>query len=673
MAVTLAKRARRPQSVQLRKLSRDSASAAVTKPQPSRHSLSRLGCEPVVQRRLGFEYELLALVDINGRPPPEKTVLGTYNHVELQVDHNGDVEGDTPTAPEAANFNVPMPAPHLPLALGAYDLPATWERRVGQTPGQAPVADERTALPWERLRPANWIAATQLDRFRRPGQPNNTNLNNAALPAIDTAIPLYAQDAENWNPAAAIVQLDAIIAAVDAWINTNNARPPDPSFFDLAAKRLRRRYDEAVTLMASVRTAAFVHKAFWQANPDPPQGLIPLYRPRPVGPAPPAAWSTRHRFAGGGTAKYASILEIVTAAYEPETAPGRADLLRDVGEAVALAAAIEAGTNNFANRIAFNTIGGVAVAAGTHVGNANPTRNPQSTDASIQSTFGVDLAQIPSLIKTFVGQGVQSLFALKHQGDQPPPPGPLSLLQDPVLRAHEQLALAVTDATAIVNQIKAQPAFGPLAPAPSFVNLRGLITLVCQYLRMGRYHGAGSLDKNLTDLLSRTNLSHIYMNAVPAGEKTWINANPANLTFVVNQIFARTGRNPASTIFNDPAESLVRGIQCSAFVRNVFTAGDDGVTGTLGGFQRRPVEDIDPAGNRADVPHRTGPVFELRNMVPKDLAQGERFPRAQWVPLATYLARVMELLNARTEANAQTDVRVRQNPAPNVSPEAHTW
>ena len=62
----------------------------------------------VIQRMMGFELELGVFVDANGRPPPEKRFLGSYGaqQLELQVDHNREVEGLTPASAADADFTV---------------------------------------------------------------------------------------------------------------------------------------------------------------------------------------------------------------------------------------------------------------------------------------------------------------------------------------------------------------------------------------------------------------------------------------------------------------------------------------------------------------------------------------------------------------------------------------
>jgi len=456
--------------------------------------------------------------------------------------------------------------------------------------------------------------------------------------------------------------LNAVIAAANIWLAANNNNPP-AAWYDVIGSRRNSRYTEARNTIQALQAEAVLHHAFWN-NPlhqNPPAGLERLYK------SPASAWSTRHPVAGAGGPMYASILEIVTQPYEPETLVGRNNLIAAMTEADQLAQDIDAGTNNFANRIPLHTINGTTVFNHqTHIGNAGVTRNPQTTDASIQSTFAIDLSQIPSLVLSTVAFAApQSQFSLKHQADIGA--GPRNAGTN---RAELELALGVRDATLVINDVKLLIGAG----APSFVNLRGLVALVCQYLRMGKYWSDGvaqSLDKNLTDLLSRTDLSLIYRDAVPPAEKVWLNAAAANKNYLIGRILHHTGRAPGSALLNTVAENMPAGNRpaCGQFVDNVFRQTADGITGRLGGFQKRPVEDIDPTGARgadtrpATAAHRVGPVFEMRNMIPK-LGGQERFPRATWVPLATYMAELIELLNARTEAQATQDAKVHENPLP---------
>jgi hypothetical protein len=529
--------------------------------------------------------------------------------------------------------------------------------------------DPRSVLAFNLLRNETWLEQTSTDRFTRPPAPNNTGLVNNDLPHIDAAIALYGREAQNWEAARARGMCNIVILHATSWLATNNA-PPNPGFFDVLEKRRLSRYLEARATMQALLIEAQQHQAFW-ANPgnaNPPVGLERQYR-QVTAAIPNPAWSSDHPVAGAGGERYASILEIVTRPYEPETPAGRADLVTAMTEAVNLAAAIEGATGNFAHRVRLDTIANTNILNnGTHIGSDMATRSPQSTDASIQSTFAIDLAHIGSLMRSLVGFGApQQRITLKHQADI----GGTATNPGGTNRAELEMSLAVRDATAVINDLKAQIGVG----APSFVNLRGLVILMCQYLRLGRYWtGAGitALDKNLTDLLSRTNLADIYSGLVPAAEKAWLGAAAPNMLYLENRILTRASRGPASALLNQPDEGRAAAgggqfsITCQQFVHNVLTTADDGVTRRWGGFQTRPAEDIDPLGAHrggdtrpGGAAHRMAPVFEMRNMIPK-LGGAERFPRADWVPLAVFLSEAIELLNQRTEAAATQDVRARE-------------
>lgn len=619
----------------------------------------------VLQPMMGFELELLALVDIDGRPAPEKTFLGSYGAqgLELQVDHNGTVAAPTPSSPFNANFQVAtnLPAGGAPvnwLQLGAYDLRAGHESRVGTPHGAAAVADPRTALPRNLL--DSWQHDAADPRYSRVPALNTIGMDNSMLTQIDQAIPEYFRAVENWEATHAREEIMKIKMAIADWTGLNNV----PSILHPINRMGYYTIKQTLTNLKQQVQQLYV---FWidANNQQAPPGLSRVYRRAAAGPHAATPWRARHPIAGQGGTQYASILEIVTRPYAPETVAGGNDLIAAMTEAAALATAIQNGTANFANRIALNTIPHTNVLNPlTHIGNAH--QPAQSTDASIQSTFAIDLAQIPSLMKSTVAFGApQSQISLKHQADvgaSPQHPGGVN-------RAELEMSLAVRDATNVTNALKGQIGAG----APSFVNLRGLLTLVCQYLRLGKHWtgpGITPLDKNLTDLLSRTDLSQIFTHAVPAAEKAWIQAAPANMNYMIAQVFTQTQRAQGSVLMNDPTETgaagpLHFGLTCFNFVQNVFTLGTDGITTHFGGFQQRPAEGIDPTNarhadtRRAGAAVREAPVFEMRNMIPKGGA--ERFPVASWVPMTQYMIDLVRLLNARTEAAAIQDVKVHEH------------
>ncbi|MCA9699337.1 MAG: DUF4157 domain-containing protein, partial [Myxococcales bacterium] len=61
-----------------------------------------------IQPKLGFELEMLVLIDKAGRPLPEKTEVGEFGeHIHLDVDHGPKVAAITPMLPEETDFDIP--------------------------------------------------------------------------------------------------------------------------------------------------------------------------------------------------------------------------------------------------------------------------------------------------------------------------------------------------------------------------------------------------------------------------------------------------------------------------------------------------------------------------------------------------------------------------------------
>jgi hypothetical protein len=80
-------------------LQRAAGNAAVSRYLQRGRSTGPAGGPPVtVQRALGFELEMLALVDDNGEPAAEKKPFGTYRNLTLDVDHSSEVETPTPNS-----------------------------------------------------------------------------------------------------------------------------------------------------------------------------------------------------------------------------------------------------------------------------------------------------------------------------------------------------------------------------------------------------------------------------------------------------------------------------------------------------------------------------------------------------------------------------------------------
>lgn len=601
----------------------------------------------VVQPMLGFEIEMLMLIDSNGRPLPEKAAVGAIPpHLNITVDHGPAVAAPTPVSAADARYDVDSRTPGAAIEM----------RHTGAGP-----PEPRPAM--QELDLATWNATTNPAahaEFTRPASPIHPMVNNTSLGMIDQSVRLYQFEYKNWEPARAIAELDSIILNVQNWM-TANANKPNR----ILHPHRRARWRNVRNALRALRVRAQAHRLFWTnpANVNPPANIRREYE------SVPGTWTQYRPRAGMGTDRYASIVEIVTNPYPPETAAGRTSILAAMIAAKNFADALQAATPNGANRVPLNTVAGAGgVAANIFVG--NPLQPAQTTDGSIQATGAIDLAQFPSYVLSMTAQNPHdrnvlsnTAFNLKHHSDTEDTEGD---------RVRTELPLAVANATAAVNAIKGGAPTG-------MQNLRGLVVLICQYLRMGRQfygHGGVTLDKNIVPFLSRTDLAQIYLRLVPTAEKNWL-AGGGRMATLQAQILAQTNRAGGSNLFNNAAESNpapVIPISCQTFVANVFNLGpNDGVTNLLGGFHKMPTEDVDPGGARggdwispvahprsgAPAAHREGFIFEMRNMASRLSGGIGRFPRDQWLRLAEQQVAVFSALNARTEASATQDRRVR--------------
>jgi hypothetical protein len=525
-----------------------------------------------VQAKLGFELEMLVLVDIGGRPLPEKTQIGSYGPcLTLDVDQGPAVDSPTPTLPQNAHHDLPQAATLTPF----------WYHQASDTVYPTLVA--ATAAHAGLVGVSQHFQDTVLGREYDLGEVDWTfGYKHTATGAV------YADQAAALAAHPGLVGVERVY--VDAGGNEQHEHPQGP---------------------------------------------------------------------GMGSNRYASILEIVTQAYSPETPMGRAQIIRAMRDAVELADALE--TRGYTNtRAPLHQLSNKIQTVSNNIHVGHPNQPAQTTDASIQTTVGVDLAHIGSFIDNIVGFGSQAPFVLKHDSDY----FVHSDLHGNVFhaRAQEELGRARLDANRIINHIGHAYGVGLNSP---LVNMRGLLMLICQYLRMGRYAYSGGswcLDKNITPFLSRTNLSHIRQNQLGAAEQAWLNHH---IAAIPARIYAETERNHLTTLFTDATEvqnNPAHGINLTVqtFVNNVLTQNLDGITDQLGGMKLIGAENIDPLQARGPGP-RLGPVFEIRNEIPKDEAVGERFPRGSWLDLANFWVKLIGMLNARTEAQATQDARLTAN------------
>jgi hypothetical protein len=544
-----------------------------------------------IQAKLGFEIEMLVLVDDNGRPVPEKEELGAYGaHCQLVVDHGPSIATNTPETPEAAEFDLAME--------GGYKR---WWHHIATHAMFASRADADAAHPGGGLEELYFNAST----------------NDTQQKAVN---PLDWQARWRHTASGAVYMTEALALAAH----------PAPEV---------------------------IEKYYHQHSTGNDQDAHPFR-------------------AELGTDHYASIIEIVTSAYAPETPAGKANIIQSMVDARNLANAINAADPR-ANRFKLNTVA-PGISDRYYIG--NPAQPRQTVDGSIQSNFGIELSEIAAFVEKTINGNQGGLIAgrgkpnykVKHHTDV------IDASHDEGDVVKAELVNAAANANTIINAI-------PNPGAVPLPHLKGLMIIVCQYLRFGKIFYSNGYDlsgypqqpglvKNMIPLMARTDMARMFNELVPAAEQGVINV--ARHAVLAN-ILLVTGRAAGKALLNDPGEQTntnalaawgpIYSIGCDDFVSNVFTQANDGVTAALGNVRQMPPEKIDgsqwtrhqpgallpdyyahpglPNQPGRPAAYREGAVFELRNMVPPASGTGgvDRFIPDNWPWLARYFCGFLEL------------------------------
>ena len=396
------------------------------------------------------------------------------------------------------------------------------------------------------------------------------------------------------------------------------------------------------------RRAAFVSAA-GLVTVYPTEAAASLAHPAPLNPGEEIKPAYQHgtdtpilrhpRGPGMGADRYASIVEIVTKPYEPETPADATNIRQAMADAAAFAGAI-----NPHNRVALNTLPHVTVRSPhIHVGNTNSPA--QTVNGSIQATLGVDIAQFGAFAESIADPHHQGLFKLKHATEAQEQQGRL---------VQRELVAAVADARDVVAHI-GNVVHRVILPDKQVTldEVTGLLVLTCQYLRLGKlaYDPAANrwgLDKNNAPVMARTDLSTIF-RSLPSDQREWATDYRAA---IAARLLARTGRTAGSSLLTDPTETQVSQynitVTAGQFIDRVLTQNDDGVTARFGAIKTMGPEVVKAATGWFGSGERKGAVFEVRNLVPG--GGGERFAPASWVTLADYYIALLRTLNARAPA-----------------------
>jgi hypothetical protein len=289
----------------------------------------------------------------------------------------------------------------------------------------------------------------------------------------------------------------------------------------------------------------------------------------------------------------------------------------------------------------------------------------QTTDAHIQASVGVDLAQVPELL---------SLLP-RMRYSQVPKGQALSVESDVQASVQYEAILAKSRAVAgtIIHEIReamrGNGASKELRAGQNLVNLKGLLATMALYLLGGG--DALLLDsnwKNFTPLLSRVDLGTLFKTSLTPTERA-IFAESDNTDHIKDRLLSETGRLGMMPLIAKPVYKKWS-ITCEAFIDNVLAGQPDGIMTLLTSmekFKELQPESVGPArqpeqlteSSTSQYPvdaRRQGIVFETRVMkyrkpmldkIDELIASGgkTRYPLESWYPVAEEVIDLVMQLN----------------------------
>lgn len=297
-----------------------------------------------------------------------------------------------------------------------------------------------------------------------------------------------------------------------------------------------------------------------------------------------------------------SIIEIVTDARD-EFGPV-ADFLLPLQRAEVLAANIDAQTNHFQNRIPASRVMPGArsdLHLGTDVKFGVSTQN---TNASVQASFGVQLAGVPRLM--------QETFDDPHKRNG----------------LHEK---DIIDEAMKSSAIAAQTLGWQNSPS-----LVGLLHLAMMYLCGGKRRDI-LLDKNHSPFLIRCQLSAAVASCLTNADAQVLNHSMQTPENVIDVISGASGRNRGQKLFLDKGSSPSVG----DWIRGVFAGTGDAMAAAWGLMRQIAPEDAGPAQTQAMV-------LEERQVCHPEMKVPVHIARSEWVNVARRYYDQMHAINRDT-------------------------
>ena len=370
------------------------------------------------------------------------------------------------------------------------------------------------------------------------------------------------------------------------------------------------------------------------------------------------------------TKTYSSILEIVTPPEEINTKKKKKKALKHIKDAKKLAKKINKGTKKLTERVPLKDIVDTDSELNVSADLAlfPEVKQAQTLDAHIQTSVGIDLAQLSKFFKDIQGMETSTLpvsprtaFAKLFQIDW-------TKLTNSAIDVGEGMVGEIRKAFVEKGMQK------ELKGTQNLVNLGGLLTQMALYLIGGaEAFKLSSSWKNFTPFLSRVDLSQLFRKSLTPAERKLAGKYAQELKDELLSRCVREENNPLVLKKINFGTREERDLQwsptCGVFIDNVFTRDSDGIMDILEeaeDFKPLSPESVGPTRKASELTEpskkkdptndrRRGIVLELRVMrARKELFEKLKRPATTRFPPEKWYAVAKEIIDAVYKLNRST-------------------
>lgn len=220
-----------------------------------------------------------------------------------------------------------------------------------------------------------------------------------------------------------------------------------------------------------------------------------------------------------------------------------------------------------------------------------PIQNDQRTDAYIQATVGLDIAQVPALMKMFESANVPNQIFVEQDKNV-----------SGLIQRSRIYAKKITERLRKTFKIEKTERNQGLA------NLEGIISIILLYLGTTHYRRIHTIlnPKNIIPIFSHTNLENLTY--LLTGDEQSLIDNKREILIKIIKYYADKLLNQ-KIAWDQPMVKRIK-VTPKEFIENVLTGEDDGITNNI--FSEHTIHLVEDVGNAN--PRREAPVFEFRNL-----------------------------------------------------------